>query len=80
MWQIHDLWAQAHPYPGAFAKIGDRWLRIWRCRVFDTRIRYDEAVYGECVERFGERLVINCRDGLLLIDDFEVLAMDPTVE
>jgi methionyl-tRNA formyltransferase len=83
-WETMDVWqiynfvrAQTRPYPGAFAKVGDRWLRIWRCRVFDTRLRYDRAGYGECVERFGERLLINCRGGLLLIDESEILEGDP---
>lgn len=79
VWQIYDfVRAQTRPYPGAFAAVGQQWVRIWRCRVFDTRIRYVGAGYGECVERFGNRILINCRGGLLLLDDYEILASDPT--
>jgi methionyl-tRNA formyltransferase len=80
VWQIYDfVRAQTRPYPGAFAWIGDKWVRIWRCRVFDVRIRYDNAGYGDCVERFGERILVKCCGGLQLLDDYEILARDPTV-
>lgn len=73
VWHIYDfVRAQTRPYPGAFAEIGGHRHRIWRCRPFDTRITYPSAAYGECVERFGDRLVINCRGGLLLIDEYDV--------
>jgi methionyl-tRNA formyltransferase len=79
VWQVYDfVRAQTRPYPGAFARIGEKWVRIWRCRVFDSRMRYDNAAYGDEVERFGERLLVNCRGGLLLLDDYEILADDPT--
>jgi methionyl-tRNA formyltransferase len=77
VWQIYDfVRGQTRPYPGAFADIDGRRHRIWRCRPFDTRIAYPEAAYGECVERFGDKLVLNCRGGLLLVDDYEVEAAD----
>lgn len=73
VWQIYDfVRAQSRPYPGAFGEIDGQTHRIWRCRVFDTRISYPEAAYGACVERFGERLLVNCRGGLLLIDEYDV--------
>ena len=28
---------------------------------------------GECVEKFDEILIINCRGGLLLIDEYETM-------
>lgn len=81
VWQIYDfVRAQTRPYPGAFGKVGKSWARIWRCRVFDTRLRYDNAAYGDCVERFGKRLLVNCRGGLLLVDDYELLPNDPSAE
>ena len=46
-------------------------LRIWKARPFDTRLDYPGAAYGAVVERFGERLVVNCRGGLLLVEDYE---------
>ncbi|MCA8925482.1 MAG: hypothetical protein KDD82_26985 [Planctomycetes bacterium] len=72
VWAIHDfIRAQTRPYPGAFGRVGGETLRIWRARVFDTKLAYRGVPYGECVERFGERLVIHCRGGLLLIDEWE---------
>lgn len=73
VWQIYDfVRAQTRPYPGAFGEVVDgSIIRIWRCRPFDTRIRYDHAAYGAVVERFGNRLLINCRGGLLLVDEWE---------
>ena len=65
--------AQTKPYPGAFAQLDDTWVRIWRCRPFDTRILYPNAAYGDVVERFDGALIVNCRGGLLLIEDYEAL-------
>jgi methionyl-tRNA formyltransferase len=73
--QIYDfIRAQTRPYPGAFGPLDGRTLRIWKARPFDTRIRYPGAAYGEIVERFGERLLVNCRGGLLLVEDYETVA------
>ncbi|MBO9536960.1 formyltransferase family protein [Herbaspirillum sp.] len=62
--------AQTRPYPGAFAIIQGKRTQIWKCRPFDTRLRYDDADYGAVVEQFGTRLLINCRGGLLLVDEW----------
>lgn len=77
-WQNMDLRqiynfirAQTRPYPGAFGEVDGGLMRIWRARPFDTRIVYPGAAYGTVVERFGKRLVVNCRGGLLLVDDHE---------
>lgn len=66
--------AQTRPYPGAVAEIEGRRVRIWRATPFDTRIRYDSASYGSIVERDELGLVVNCRGGLLLIQDWESCA------
>ncbi len=66
--------AQTRPYPGAFGALDGRTLRIWKARPFDTRIHYPDAAYGAVVERFGERLLVNCRGGLLLVEDYEAVA------
>ncbi len=66
--------AQTRPYPGAFGPLDGRTLRIWKVRPFDTRIRYPGAAHGAVVERFGERLLVNCRGGLLLVEDYEDIA------
>ena len=73
--QIYDfIRAQTRPYPGAFGALDGRTLRIWKARPFDTRIDYPGAGYGAVVERFGARLVVNCRGGLLLVEDYEAVA------
>jgi methionyl-tRNA formyltransferase len=66
--------AQTRPYPGAFGPLDGRMLRIWKARPFDTRIHYRDAAYGAVVERFGNRLLVNCRGGLLLVEDYEAVA------
>jgi methionyl-tRNA formyltransferase len=79
VWQIYDaVRAQTRPYPGAFGEIGGTTYRIWRCRPFDTRISYPDAGYGDCVERFGERMIVNCRGGLLVVEDYEELSAPPS--
>jgi len=74
---LHQIYnfvrAQTRPYPGAFGAVDGRMLRIWKARPFDTRLDYPSAVYGAVVERFGERLLINCRGGLLLVEDHEAM-------
>lgn len=76
--EIHNfIRAQTHPYPGAFSKIDGQVLRIWKARPFDTRLRYDNEIYGKIVERFENKLLINCRGGLLLVDEWETIEGDP---
>ena len=76
--EIYDfIRAQTRPYPGAFGEIDSRLLRIWKARPFDTRIAYPGAGYGSVVERFGARLLVNCRGGLLLVEDYEPCAEAP---
>jgi len=72
VWQIHN-WVRAltRPYPGAFAVLNGAMTTIWKATVFDTRITYENASYGEVVEVFDDRLVVNCRGGLLLVEDWE---------
>ena len=73
VWEIHNLIrALAMPYPGAFGPVDGVLYRFWQAQVFDTRITYPEAAYGQIVERFGRSLVINCRGGLLLANDYQV--------
>lgn len=74
VWQIYNfVRAQTRPYPGVYGYINEKCIKIWRCRVFDTRISYIDAKYGECVESFDNNLIINCRGGLLLIEDYTIL-------
>jgi len=72
VFQIQNLIrAVTRPYPGAFAEMDGKLHRIWKARLFDTRFTYPGKAYGEVVERFGEKWVVNCRGGLLLIDEKE---------
>lgn len=73
VWQISNaVRAQSKPYPGAFFMKEGRRYRVWKAQVFDTRIQYRDAEYGEVVERFDNNLVINCLGGLLLVTDYEI--------
>ncbi|MGN6463033.1 MAG: methionyl-tRNA formyltransferase [Pseudolabrys sp.] len=74
VWRIYDfIRALTRPYPGAFGPLLGQMARVWRSQVFDTRIGYPDAGYGEVVERFGDDLVVNCRGGLLLVTDWEAI-------
>lgn len=77
-WEIMDVRtiynlvrAVTYPYPGASAIIGDKKIRIWKVRIFDTKISYPGAKCGEVVERFDEKMLVNCKGGLLLIEKYE---------
>ncbi len=71
VYEIHNLIrATTKPYPGAFGKIKDKKIRIWKSRIFDTRLKYPKSEYGEIVERFENHLIINCRGGLLLAEEY----------
>lgn len=73
VWQIYNfIRGQTKPYPGAYGEIDGLEIRIWRARPFDTRIRFDSLKYGDCIERFNNKMLINCRGGLLLIDEWEI--------
>lgn len=62
--------AVTSPYPGAFGFIKNKKIRIWKSRLFDTRIRDDEKNYGEIVYIFDKKLIIKCRGGLLILDEW----------
>ena len=79
-WEDKDIYqiynfvrGQTKPYPGATTLLGNRKIKIWKCRPFDTRMIHKGNKYGEIIEKFGSKLIINCRGGLLLIDDWEYL-------
>ena len=75
VFEIHNLIrAQTKPYPGAFCDIEELGrVRIWKAQIFDTRLKFPTKKYGSVVAEFGDRLVLNCRGGLLLINEFEKL-------
>lgn len=71
VYQIYNLIrATTSPYPGAFAAIEGKINKIWKARIFDTRITYPESAYGDVVENFGICKIINCRGGLLLLEEW----------
>jgi methionyl-tRNA formyltransferase len=77
VWQIYNLIrAVTRPYPGARAEIEGTFYFLWRAQIFDARLTYPGKPYGEIVERFGNDLVVNCRGGLLLIQDYEQMEDD----
>ena len=63
--------AVTHPYPGAFCYIKNEKIFIWRAQIFDRNLKYPDAEYGEVVEIFKNRFVVNCLGGLLLVNDYE---------
>ena len=74
VWQLYNfIRAQTKPYPGAFGLIeGMGRVRIWKARPFDTRITFPDVAYGSVVDRFDNDLIVNCRGGLLLVEDYDV--------
>ncbi|MDF1627908.1 MAG: formyltransferase family protein [Parvibaculaceae bacterium] len=65
--------ALTRPYPGAFGRIvGLGLVKVWKARILDTRLSYPDAQYGEPVESFDGKLVLNCRGGLLLLEDYSI--------
>jgi len=71
VYEIYNLIrAITKPYPGAFTKLNDRKIMLWKAQIFDTNIKYREAKYGEVVEEFENDLIVNCLGGLLLIIDY----------
>jgi methionyl-tRNA formyltransferase len=76
VWQIYNfVRAQTRPYPGAFGVIDNKYYKIWHAQIFDTRITYKDSGYGVVVERFDKMLIINCKGGLLLVDDYEEITV-----
>lgn len=67
--------AQTRPYPGAFGPVSGKMIRIWKARPFDKRFTYPSASYGDVVERFENKLIVQCKGGLLLIDDWEEISL-----
>ena len=73
MEELHNfIRAITHPYPGAFTYRQEQKINLWKAQPFDQRIDYPEAANGEVVEVFSTGdAVIKCRDGLLLITEYE---------
>ena len=80
-WEVMDLKviynairAQTHPYPGAFAEVNGKVMKIWAAHPFDTRINYPNHAYGSIVETLDDYLLIRCLDGLLLVTQYEYIS------
>ena len=72
---VHEIYnfvrALTRPYPGAFTFLNGQRLNIWKSQPFDSKIKY-ESKNGQIVEKFSTgHFVVNCKDGLLLITDYE---------
>ena len=72
---VHEIYnfvrALTRPYPGAFTFLNGQRLNIWKSQPFDSKIKY-ESKNGQIVEKFSTGdFVVNCKDGLLLITDYE---------
>ena len=72
---VHEIYnfvrALTRPYPGAFTFLNGQRLNIWKSQPFDPKIKY-ESKNGQIVEKFSTGdFVVSCKDGLLLITDYE---------
>ena len=63
--------AVAPPFPGAFAYIDGRKIRILSAQPFDEMIDFSGYEPGEVIDIFDGRLVVRCVDGSLLINKYE---------
>ncbi len=63
--------AVTKPYPGAFAYIDNKRVTIWSATIFDRVITYPKSEYGEVVEVFEGKPLINALGGLLFIKEYE---------
>lgn len=70
--ELHNfIRAQTKPYPGAFTFYEGKKVWLWDAKIFDTSIDYPDAPYGAIVEVFDRSLIVKCRGGLLIVDDYE---------
>jgi methionyl-tRNA formyltransferase len=60
--------AQTRPYPGAFTYLGDEKLVVWQARPVELD---DEAPAGTVVGLDGERAVVACGEGALVLEEVE---------
>lgn len=63
--------AVAPPFPGAFAYINGRVIRILDAQPFDEMIDFSGYAPGEVIDIFDNRLIVRCVDGSLLINCYE---------
>ena len=63
--------AVTKPYPGARANLNNSSIIIWKARVFDTRMFYKNLSYGAVIATFNNDLIVQCRGGLLLVEEYE---------
>jgi methionyl-tRNA formyltransferase len=60
------------PYPGAYVVYNGEEIKIWKCQIFDTKIMfYEDRSFGEIVEIFDDRFIVNCSEGLLLVTEHD---------
>lgn len=66
---VNFVRAQTRPYPGAFLKVEDATMHIWKCKLFECSPLSTNV--GEIF--FCEKdLILNCQTGSVLLVDFEI--------
>jgi methionyl-tRNA formyltransferase len=65
--RIRNLVRGLTPWPGAFTLLGDKTLKIYRCRVADGT-----GVPGSVLQADRSGLVIACREGGLLVEELQL--------
>lgn len=63
--------AVTHPFPGAFAYVGDMRVMLWSVRPFDGIIDFSAHKTGEVVDILDGKPIIRTVDSSLLILDYE---------
>lgn len=61
---------QTRPYPGAFCYLKKKKFIIWGARPFDFVLDFHDKVLGEIVDIFDDNLIVKCKGGLLIINDY----------
>lgn len=61
----------AAPFPGAFAFVNDKKVRIWEAHPFDEMIDFSGYKPGQIVDIYDGKLIVRTVDGSLLIDRYE---------
>jgi len=70
--------ALSKPYPGAFSRMNEKRIIFWRATPINVCGIYESKENGEVVKVFpNKKLLVKCKDGFLLIDEYEVEEEEP---
>lgn len=61
----------AAPFPGAFAFVNGKKVRIWEAHPFDEMIDFSGYKPGQIIDIYDGKLIVRTVDGSLLIDRYE---------